>query len=537
MNVHMFLALASLLCAASCITVSSVNGVLEVTLVMDVQTFRLPDGSEFRTRVYNKSIPGPMLRVMPGDLLKVTLVNNLQGDADGELDTFRRPNTTNLHLHGLHVSPVLPGDDVSVAILPGQYRTYEYNIPSDHAPGLHWYHAHYHGSAALHVFSGAYGLIRVLGDEGIAGTLPTYTMPIQYMHWTGEDSNWLSGNSIPLICNKSRDNVLDYTKVPQHDVWLVGGEVMPVYKIRQCESTRLSIAFTSAGSQLNLTMAASNCGKCEMQLISRDGHQLHRYPRAIDGPVFVPAGGRVDVLVRCTAVCNYTLQTDDFTLETPVRELASFQTVPSDICAAAITPLSVTPAYPAPLYARDLRRESVPSSNKLVIQLIDGKGCRYRTESPEMGVKDFWFAMDHEKDVRHKTPLGSVHEVTLLDSINHPFHMHVSPFQIMSGSTEAARGNFETGDWADTVQFTEMVFRTKPMNFVGYQMFHCHVLSHEDQGCMAEIEITPAVRRDSLAGHFAFHPLLPVFLLIVASGAIGIWTLFAAPAGRGYKTV
>jgi hypothetical protein len=45
-----------------------------------------------KLRAYNEMIPGPMLITEPGDTLKITLVNDLD-------------EPTNLHTHGLHVSP------------------------------------------------------------------------------------------------------------------------------------------------------------------------------------------------------------------------------------------------------------------------------------------------------------------------------------------------------------------------------------------------------------------------------------------------
>jgi FtsP/CotA-like multicopper oxidase with cupredoxin domain len=76
---------------------------------------------------YNGSSPGPTLRVAPGDLLRVRLVNDL-----GE--------TTNLHTHGLHVSPQGGGDDVFRMVEAGRHADYEYTIPADHPAGTFWYH-------------------------------------------------------------------------------------------------------------------------------------------------------------------------------------------------------------------------------------------------------------------------------------------------------------------------------------------------------------------------------------------------------------
>jgi FtsP/CotA-like multicopper oxidase with cupredoxin domain len=55
---------------------------------------------------YNGSLPGPTLRLRPGDRLRVQLANRLA-------------QVTNLHVHGLHVSPERNGDNPFVAVEPG----------------------------------------------------------------------------------------------------------------------------------------------------------------------------------------------------------------------------------------------------------------------------------------------------------------------------------------------------------------------------------------------------------------------------------
>jgi FtsP/CotA-like multicopper oxidase with cupredoxin domain len=48
---------------------------------------------------------------------------------------------TNLHFHGLSVSPDAPQDDVLTMLAkPGQVLHYSVRIPGDHPPGLFWYH-------------------------------------------------------------------------------------------------------------------------------------------------------------------------------------------------------------------------------------------------------------------------------------------------------------------------------------------------------------------------------------------------------------
>ncbi|MBW4561832.1 MAG: multicopper oxidase domain-containing protein [Mojavia pulchra JT2-VF2] len=99
-------------------------------------------------RGYNGLIPGPMLITEPGDTLKIKLENDLT-------------QTSNLHTHGLHVSPLGDGDNVLVGVKPGETRDISVEIPDNHFIGLDWYHPHLHGRTNEQVNSGLGGLLAV----------------------------------------------------------------------------------------------------------------------------------------------------------------------------------------------------------------------------------------------------------------------------------------------------------------------------------------------------------------------------------------
>jgi FtsP/CotA-like multicopper oxidase with cupredoxin domain len=95
----------------------------------------------------------PTIEVNPGDTVRITLHNKLPPDpscvATGmDPDTPHCFNGTNLHSHGLWVSPTGNSDNVLLSINPGVDFQYEYNIPPDHPAGTFWYHSHRHGSTA-----------------------------------------------------------------------------------------------------------------------------------------------------------------------------------------------------------------------------------------------------------------------------------------------------------------------------------------------------------------------------------------------------
>ena len=110
--------------------------------------------------------PGPTLRVRAGDTLKVLLKNNMPPEvistASDKKNGYHDFSVVNLHTHGLHVSPLAPGDEVvNTQVQPNQTQQYIYHIPEDHMGGTHWYHPHWHGAVSMHVNFGAAGIIIV----------------------------------------------------------------------------------------------------------------------------------------------------------------------------------------------------------------------------------------------------------------------------------------------------------------------------------------------------------------------------------------
>jgi FtsP/CotA-like multicopper oxidase with cupredoxin domain len=113
----------------------------------------------------------PTIEIFPGETVRVTLHNNLPNRdpscpaADGNVNTPHCFNSTNLHTHGLWVSPSGNSDNVLLRINPTVDFQYEYNVSIDHPAGTFWYHPHLHGSTAVQVSSGMAGVLIVRGNR------------------------------------------------------------------------------------------------------------------------------------------------------------------------------------------------------------------------------------------------------------------------------------------------------------------------------------------------------------------------------------
>ncbi len=114
----------------------------------------------------------PTINITPGDTIHMTLHNDLPNDdpscgpaSEADMDHPHCFNGTNLHTHGLWVSPTGNSDNVLLSVYPGTIFDYIYNIPPDHPAGTFWYHTHLHGSTALQVSSGMAGAIIIHGNR------------------------------------------------------------------------------------------------------------------------------------------------------------------------------------------------------------------------------------------------------------------------------------------------------------------------------------------------------------------------------------
>jgi len=90
--------------------------------------------------------------------------------------------------------------------------------------------------------------------------------------------------------------------------------------------------------------------------------------------------------------------------------------------------------------------------------------------------------------------LGTTEEwlITNETEQDHPFHVHVNPFQItkINGSAVPFEGSRDT---AIVPRFGSLTVRTRFTDFAGGPiLMHCHILDHEDMGMMARFEIAPA---------------------------------------------
>ena len=105
---------------------SSHDGVLALTLTATPAVVDIGAPKMASTWTYDLVVPGHTWEIRGGDTLKVDLVNGLPALPDGHPVDLTRPHewtTTNLHTHGLHVSPAPGADNVFLELPPASAPT------------------------------------------------------------------------------------------------------------------------------------------------------------------------------------------------------------------------------------------------------------------------------------------------------------------------------------------------------------------------------------------------------------------------------
>ena len=138
------------------------DGTKQFALTAAITDWEVSPGKIVKAWTYNGRVPGPWLRVEPGDKVEVVLTNNL-------------PISTDIHWHGISV----PNEQDGVAPITQDYikpfETYTYSFTAAAKPELGMYHAHMHGQEAI--INGLFAVVQV-GDVPLPEGQEFHTMKV-----------------------------------------------------------------------------------------------------------------------------------------------------------------------------------------------------------------------------------------------------------------------------------------------------------------------------------------------------------------------
>ena len=480
--------------------IASVSGKLVVTLAAVFRNLNVPGQGTLTLRTYQVlaangtnyadstrfGFPGPTLRVSRGDTVNLTLVNHLfplesntacaaygasVDSVDVMQDCLHGSNWTNIHFHGMHVTPDTMGDDVLLLIPPDSSHTYNFVIPWNQSPGTHWYHPHKHGSVAIQVMNGMTGALIVQGS-GLDSLAAEYNMREHLLAFQQimESPNLVTRNFAPQVT-------------------LTNGQLRPVIRMAPGEVQRWRLVDENFNKTSGFQIQFSDTTGTAPTLydVARDGvtyANVNYAPQGTPVPdqtLLMSPGNRLDVFVQAPqtpglfrldidriqhdrpndGTRNAELRDNQDPLTGRVAELAAaagtaqdtnfvfFVQVDASIPhnGSALPDTLPTPPFflenlPGPLHPDSIDVSSLPT-----IVFADSGFGPQTVENPTrffLGTRQNpWMKFNAEVVYTPVSWTGAARPM-ILDSMqtwlvanyspatNHPFHIHINPFQVIS---------------------------------------------------------------------------------------------------------
>lgn len=501
-------------------------------------------GCPLTLRTYDGKLMGPTFRAKPGNHLLITLKNDIT-PAPGEKidpgvcnpDGTRGMNgmpgmtmaanpavydITNLHTHGLHVSPKDNHDNVFIELCPGQSKDYEIDIPKDHPAGTFWYHAHVHGSTALQVSSGLEGAIVIEGGADAIPAIAKAEQKIFLLQQVGYDAKG-------RIDDEKNFGPGGWAKSKRYIT--VNGQIAPKFTMRPGEVQRFRFIHGGVRETVYLSAYGPNASHVPLHEIATDGNIIGH----MDDwkTVELEPGYRSDVLFKAPLTApdqtvTYYLRSEpvlaknslSFLNFTNPKKLAAALTPAANEDSQIIAVIEVsgtTTDMPLPSDAElaqyvpykpitDAELTGEPQTVSFSIEtnmfckdattpcvLCDPKDPNKPCPPPD---KNTFFMVDHFQYPKSSPRILKLGTASVFNievdphslGPEHPFHIHVNPFEMVRMGPD---GKPET-IWKDTLmvhQGHNVAVRSRYEDFDGAFVLHCHILDHEDGGMMQEVEI------------------------------------------------
>jgi FtsP/CotA-like multicopper oxidase with cupredoxin domain len=417
--------------------IASKDGILQLTLVADEKLIKYGNTTRW-AMTYNGIFPAPTLRANPGDTLKITLVNKLN-------------QATNLHTHGLHVSPSKNSDNPLVMVAPGETFNYKIKIPLTQKSGTFWYHPHHHELSAGQVASGLAGVLVVedaLDQKAIIKD-STERLIVLADPRIGKTSAVAATSAMDLMHGRSGPSTL------------VNGILVPSFTAIGSTPERWRIVNSCVSQYQTISIPGA-----EIFQVSADSSRLSKLTRTNE--VTLTPGQRTELLVSAPKAGIYKVQNN----QQEVARIA-FNSASRSITAQELLPLS-----------------KINKIDKRRTITIKGSGMGMMGGMKHEAAFTFDGKPFDPKRVDQNVKFNTTEEWTLINpsSMDHPFHLHAWPFQVSNDGS----GKYLDG-WHDTVNLPSgktVKIRIPFVDISGTTVYHCHILDHEDAGMMGIVKVS-----------------------------------------------
>lgn len=448
------------------------SGVTHATLTATEQQVNVGN-ARYVSLVFNGDYDSPLIRTRPGGTMAIRLDN-------------RMDEVTNLHFHGMQVSPLDQGDNIFRFTQPHQVTEYNVKLPLDHSPGPYWYHSHFHGGAQRQVSAGIAGPILV---DGMLDPFPELK-GIQ-------EKVLVLRNFQKTLTGKVASEII--TSAPA--IRTINGQEVPIIDIKPGETQLWHFINIAANQYFRIRIDGQS-----MQVLSRDGNTVTR--RVDDDQVLIGPSARFSVLVVGPPAGSHDVTMGDADTgpagdSYPAAKLAILRS-----SGERVATRQITSAYPP---AEDFSKIAVNKTRQFAFQ-------DSATDPHAFLINGTRFELDR---VNTTVKLGDVEEWRLFNPSQelHQFHIHQVDFQVteINGKTVQFSGYRDNVFIPATGSITLRIPFRDPV-ILGKFVYHCHILEHEDGGMMQAIQVVrpedyeQAVKLEPLGGLYGENNQLCSYL-------------------------
>lgn len=401
-------------------------------------------GQPYRALVFNGDYDAPLIRTRPGGTVSITL--------DNQMD-----ETTNLHFHGMTVTPLDSGDSIFREVGPHEKGLYRFKLPPDHSPGAYWYHSHFHGGAQRQVESGIAGPILV---DGLLDPFPELKGIKERVLVLRNFQKTLTGRLASEIV----------TSAPS--IRTVNGQADPVITIQPGETQLWHLMNISANQYFRIRINGQN-----VQILSRDGNTVNK--RVMTDELLIGPSARFSILVVGATTGDHAVELAAGNTGAAGDQYKGARIATLRVTGAALATRSISSAYPV---LEDLGKVKVANVRQFAFQDSATDGDAFLINGERFD----------PRRVNTTVKLGDVEEWRLYNPSQelHQFHIHQTDFQVVAINDKPV----PFSGYRDTVFIpargsitVRIPFRDPVM--LGKFVYHCHILEHEDGGMMQVIQV------------------------------------------------
>lgn len=448
----------------------------------------------YRTEIwgYNGQFPGPTLRTRRARSLSVTHRNELTVPVAVHLHGGHTPHESD----GYPTDYLLPvggtaamlDDDSGSVVVSGER---EYVFPNDQPAATLWYHDHRMDFTGASVWRGLAGFHLVHDDIEDGLSLPSGDQDLPMMlcdRAFGADGSFIypavdpSALDTPGVTDAFAQGVLG-------DVILVNGVPWPRYDVASARY-RLRWLNGSNARVYRLGLHGPHSQAPGFIQIGSDGGLLDK-PQHLD-TIDIAPGERFDTVIDLTGYrigdeVTITNEFGDSTTSSIVRFRVTHEIDDASRVPDVLTVLESYKDKPAVRYRDfDFRAGEMTMMPASTGGRDDAMGAM-QSGTRRKGWLINGRAFDpHRADVTAR--LGDLEIWRLTTNFNHPIHVHLNQFQVLSRNGRAPLPS-DRG-WKDTINLAASEAAEIAIRFTDYPgrfLLHCHNLEHEDMGMMSNL--------------------------------------------------